>query len=204
MKRIEISSRENTPHFIGCWQLDPNPFCVDIIKFFEAQTSRQNPGATMGGENPEIKKSTDIVIDPVDLNTPELECVSAYLDQLFQCHADYIAQWPFLKSFAPRLDLSSFNIQRYLPGEHFQSIHSERSSLSGAHRLFAWMTYLNDVSDGGATTFSHFGLDIQPRAGKTMIWPAEWTHAHAGQVLNAGKKYIITGWMHFPPSNAAK
>ena len=110
----------------------------------------------------------------------------------------------FLKSFAPRLDLSSFNIQRYLPGEHFQSIHSERSSLSGAHRLFAWMTYLNDVSDGGATTCSHFGLDIQPRAGKTMIWPAEWTHAHAGQVLNAGKKYIITGWMHFPPSNAAK
>ena len=34
--------------------------------------------------------------------------------------------------------------------------------------------------------------------GKTLIWPAEWTHAHMGDVLKSGTKYIITGWMHFP------
>ena len=60
------------------------------------------------------------------------------------------------------------------------------------------MTYLNDVEDGGATHFLHYDLTVQPEAGKTLIWPAEWTHAHAGQVLNSGVKYIITGWMHFP------
>ncbi len=61
------------------------------------------------------------------------------------------------------------------------------------------MTYLNDVQDGGATHFEHQGLDVQPEQGKTLIWPGEWTHAHRGNVVNSGVKYIITGWMHFPP-----
>ena len=60
------------------------------------------------------------------------------------------------------------------------------------------MTYLNDVEDGGNTYFTHYDLKIKPEIGKTLIWPAEWTHAHCGEVLNSGVKYIITGWMHFP------
>ena len=61
------------------------------------------------------------------------------------------------------------------------------------------MTYLNDVSseDGGSTIFTHYGLEFQPRKGQTLIWPAEWTHAHKGSVLTNNSKYIITGWMHF-------
>ena len=89
---------------------------------------------------------------------------------------------------------------KYLPGDHFSHMHTERCDLSTIHRVFAWMTYLNDVEDGGETNFSHYGIRIKPEIGKTLIWPAEWTHAHAGEVLNSGVKYIITGWMHFPRS----
>ena len=39
---------------------------------------------------------------------------------------------------------------------------------------------------------------IKPEIGKTVIWPAEWTHAHAGEIVKSGKKYIITGWMNLP------
>ena len=60
------------------------------------------------------------------------------------------------------------------------------------------MTYLNDVQDGGNTYFNHYDLRVKPEIGKTLIWPAEWTHAHSGEVLRSGVKYIITGWMHFP------
>ena len=60
------------------------------------------------------------------------------------------------------------------------------------------MTYLNDVNDGGATYFSHYDLEVKPIKGLTLIWPAEWTHAHRGNVLKTGLKYIITGWLHFP------
>ena len=60
------------------------------------------------------------------------------------------------------------------------------------------MTYLNDVQDGGETEFPMFGLKVNPEKGKTLIWPAEWTHAHLGAVVKKGNKYIITGWMHYP------
>ena len=59
------------------------------------------------------------------------------------------------------------------------------------------MTYLNDVgSDDGGTTVTHYNLEIQPKRGLTLIWPAEWTHAHKGSVLRKNSKYIMTGWMH--------
>ena len=71
--------------------------------------------------------------------------------------------------------------------------------LSQLHRVFAYMTYLNDVEEGGTTDFDNYGIKIKPEKGKTLIWPAEWTHAHTGSVLEGGKKYIITGWMNFAP-----
>ena len=98
-----------------------------------------------------------------------------------------------------RLDIGPFNIQRYLPSDHFQMVHAERMSLATSHRVLAWMTYLNDVEEGGATQFTHYDLEIIPRRGKTLIWPADWTHAHCGKVINKGSKYIITGWLHLPP-----
>ena len=39
----------------------------------------------------------------------------------------------------------------------------ERDSISSAHRVFAWMTYLNDVKDGGSTDFKHFDISVEPK-----------------------------------------
>ena len=58
------------------------------------------------------------------------------------------------------------------------------------------MTYLNDVEKGGSTFFKHYDLEIYPQKGVTLIWPAEWTHAHKGNKIISGSKYIITGWMN--------
>ena len=102
-----------------------------------------------------------------------------------------------MATIAENLEIGSFNLQRYQSGQHFQKIHSERTSLNTLHRVLAWMTYLNDVDEGGSTYFSHYDIEVQPRKGLTLIWPAEWTHAHKGNVVNEGSKYIITGWMNF-------
>jgi hypothetical protein len=124
--------------------------------------------------------------------------VKAYIDILYEFFKDYLEQFPFLASIMPRADVSSFNIQKYLPGGHFKLEHSERTAIINSHRVLVWLTYLNDVEDGGTTTFTHQNLQVQPEKGKTVIWPAEWTHSHTGDVLNSGTKYICTGWMHFP------
>ena len=68
----------------------------------------------------------------------------------------------------------------------------------GGQRMVTVLAYLNDVEDGGETYFDHFNLKIKPTIGKTLIWPAEWTHAHRGELLKKGQKFIITGWMQFP------
>jgi len=60
------------------------------------------------------------------------------------------------------------------------------------------MTYLNDDFVGGTTSFTHHNIDVQPITGKTLIWPAEWTHAHKGNIVESGTKYIATGWIHLP------
>ncbi|MSR12724.1 MAG: 2OG-Fe(II) oxygenase [Gammaproteobacteria bacterium] len=200
MKRIELDSPSVVPHFIGSWFIENLSLCETLIDFFETQKRHQTQGQTAGGMNLEAKNSIDLSIRPRDLEAPDHQPVRDYIDALFACYKDYLEQWPFLKSVLPRVELGSFNIQRYQPGGHFLKIHSERTTVGTSHRVLAWMTYLNDVNDGGSTRFVHQDLEVQPQRGKTLIWPAEWTHAHQGNVVNSGTKYIITGWMHFPRS----
>lgn len=201
VERKDLES--NAPHFIGSWNMQDASICDELIQFFEAHPELQTQGKTAGGLNLESKKSTDLTIRPREIHLDDHEPVRHYLQTLFACHQDYLEQWPFLKNVLPSPELSSFNIQRYEAGGHFLKVHSERTTLATSHRVLAWMTYLNDVEDGGNTHFVHQQLDIQPRKGLTLIWPAEWTHAHQAQILNSGSKYIITGWMHFPANAAA-
>tara|TARA_B110000438_G_scaffold137684_1_gene133004 strand:+ start:742 stop:1341 length:600 start_codon:yes stop_codon:yes gene_type:complete len=196
MKKIDINTKET--HFIGCWDLENNKLCSEIIKFFEDNKNLQTQGASGAGVNLQIKKTTDIVVKPNDLKIKKYEIFQKYISELHKCYFDYQNQWPFLKTMLKNVNIPSFNIQKYEQGGHFASLHSERTTLNTLHRLFAWMTYLNDVDDGGQTNFSHYGIKIKPTTGKTLIWPAEWTHAHTGEILKSGTKYIVTGWMLFP------
>ena len=200
MQRMILPSHNDHPNFIGAWMLEPLSLCDEIITYFENNKGRQKKGISGKGVNLETKNSIDITLAPNELNRAGNEVFKTYFESLFNCYKDYVAQWPFLKVVAEELHVGSFNLQRYQSGQHFQKMHTERSSLSNLHRLFAWMTYLNDVDsdDGGTTVFSHYGMEIQPKKGLTLIWPAEWTHAHKGSVLRKNSKYIITGWMHFP------
>ena len=196
MKRLKLDSDQI--NFIGIWNLENNELCKDIINFFETNIDLQKDGTTGDGKKTELKKTTDINIHPNNLKEEKFVHIKNYIKSLHNCYLDYQEQWPFLKDKINTVDIPTFNIQRYNPGDHFSHIHTERSSLNSLHRVFAWMTYLNDVDDSGKTHFTHYDLKIKPEIGKTLIWPAEWTHAHRGEILNNGVKYIITGWMHFP------
>ena len=166
----------------------------------ENNKNLQKPGVSGVGKNLKIKKTTDIYITPDNLKKPQFQILQKYINELHKCFLDYQNQWTFLKSMLKTVYVPGFNIQKYSPGGHYASVHSERTSLETLHRLLAWMTYLNDVDDGGQTNFSHYGIKIKPETGKTLIWPAEWTHAHTGEILKSGTKYIVTGWIHFPSS----
>ena len=197
MKREKIVSENE--NFIGCWKIENSKLFDQIINFFEQNPQIQNKGYASDRIDEQIKKTTDITIDPIDLKKKEYGIFNSYFEELFKCYEDYKKQWPFIEKTIEILDIPNFNVQRYNPGDHFSHIHCERDNSKNMHRVFAWMTYLNDIkSENGTTNFTHYNIKIQPEQGKTLIWPAEWTHAHAGEILKVETKYIITGWMCFP------
>ncbi len=197
MKRADLDKANLTPNFIGSWIIEPT-LCEEVIAYFEGNKHQQFQGTTAGGLNLETKNRQDITLSPKELNLPENKIYLKYFQSLFECYKDYNLQWPFLAEIVNHLDIGNFNIGKYEAGQHFQKIHCERSGLSTLHRLFAFMTYLNDVEEGGSTYFNHYDLEIKPKKGLTLIWPSEWTHSHKGNILKSGLKYIITGWLTFP------
>ncbi len=198
IERQNVDGSEH-PNFISAWTMPDATVCDNLITFFEDNDGSQSPGiAGDGNVTDTIKKSMDMTIDPRDLEDERFAPVARYMEVLSACFKDYLMQWEFLKSILPNAHVGSFNIQRYDEGGHYQGVHSERVSLDSIHRMLVWMTYLNHVDEGGETEFPHYGLKVKPARGKTIIWPAEWTHAHAGGLVTKGRKYIITGWMHFP------
>ena len=197
MQRIALQKSTLIPNFIGSWMIEPLSLCDELITYFESDIAKQQMGATGGGRNLSVKDRMDIAIAPNQLDLPGNEVFKLYINSLFTCYKDYLVQWPFLAEIAQNLEMGSFNLGRYQRGQHFQKMHTERVDLGSLHRVLAWMTYLNDVDEGGETCFSHYGLNIKPRKGLTMIWPAEWTHAHKGNVLLGESKYMITGWLTF-------
>ena len=108
--------------------------------------------------------------------------------------SQYTDKFSFLKNYS-NYQVPSFNIQKYDIGGHYNLEHCERESPVNSNRYFAWMTYLNDVNEGGETEFSYFDKKIKPLTGKTLIWPSDWTHAHKANKVDNGLKYILTGWI---------
>ncbi len=197
MERVNKANSNLNPNFIGSWLIKPTSICDELIDYFESKEDKQRKGICSGGINTETKDSIDITIKPKEILLPGNEIFKKYFNELFLCQLDYVKQWPFINEISKKFEIGSFNLQRYKPGQHFKKIHTERSGIDSLHRIFAFMTYLNNVEEGGSTYFKHYDLEIQPQQGLTLIWPAEWTHAHKGNILKKGSKYIITGWLNF-------
>ena len=191
---VKINSK-NEPHFIGMWELNNDDLCQNIINLFEKRNDRHGQGEIGGAIKIDKKDTIDISIDIYELfNESEFSIINPYINFISNCYMQYCQDWPFLERFK-NVRIGRFNLQKYHVGQHFSQIHSERMRLNESLRLFAFMTYLNDVDIGGETTFNHYGIKIKPKKGITLIWPAEWTHAHAGLTVESGEKYIATGWI---------
>ena len=77
----------------------------------------------------------------------------------------------------------------------YPEIHEKLQLLLLKKNIVIISKFLNNVEDGGNTTFPYFDLTIKPEKGKLLIWPAEWTHTHCGEKVHSDVKYIMTGWI---------
>ena len=174
--------------------------CDEIIKFFDQTYTSKPAGLKAFNRNRQKICSTltlnfgedwainDSVYVFVRLAIEKYREKYDYLNSI-----DKISQWRLCPSY---------NIQRY-DGEQegFFSLHNETSG-SYPYRLLAWMVYLNDAECG--TEFPYQEKTIIPKTGRTVIWPAAWTHPHRGVTPNVGLKYIATGWFYHLPKGEPK
>ena len=117
----------------------------------------------------------------------------------------YVKKYDFLDVFfdKPWCRISPhYNVQRYDGNkEGYFSLHNEQSGMY-PYRMLVWMIYLNDAKSG--TEFPYQNKTITPKTGRTVIWPASWTHPHKGVTPNIGIKYIATGWFYYLPKGEPK
>jgi hypothetical protein len=177
--------------FIGEYEIDTG-LCDAIINYFEDSRTDKRVGATLKGIDKSYKDSTDALLIG-DLR-------GEYIKELDKCIHKYKEQWPNCNNIVNNWTvIENINIQKYDPGQGYRAVHCERSEGKdpACKRFLVFMTYLNDVNDSGETEFVHQERRIKPVKGKTVVWPAEWTHAHRGIVSNSETKYIVTGWLSF-------
>ena len=177
--------------------------CNSFIETFEASDDKQ-PGVLYGPEGHSSKggkKSTDLTFHPGYLeNDTWGPLLSKLIPIVEKGKDDYIVRnlTAMQKMDAFRID-SHFNMQRYLPEEGFSSWHCERAGLKHSGRILVWMVYLNTVTDRGETEFLYQHHFEEPKEGKLVIWPSDWTFMHRGVPSLTQTKYILTGWFtHFP------
>ena len=190
----EFNLKENS--FIGSWTI-PVSICDELINHFNNNLSQTIDGV-LGKEVYNVKKddkdSKDLCIDSDNFNYPFDE-YRLYLNECFNLYKKKFEALNFVNKISVK---ESWNIQYYKPKGGFKVWHTENDGYNdeSRKRALVFMTYLNDVEDGG-THFYYEGLTVPCIKGLTLIWPADWTHLHKGQISNTKEKYIATGWLSY-------
>jgi hypothetical protein len=186
-------------NFLRAYDTDP-AIAAGIIEYFHDHAEDHRAGVScIDGEvivDKNVKDSTDLGVE--DLNDPR---IVAWLGELTECAKKYEMEFPGNRVAATAWGISEIiNIQYYRPGGGYRDWHTERiNAHQCVYRHLVFMTFLNDIPRGcgGGTEFGHQRMVIDAKAGRTCIWPADWTYMHRGVVSPTHEKYIITGWFSY-------
>ena len=169
-------------------------FCQALIAKFE-DCPDKGPGQTLKGYNPDSKKTTDLMLSGHPAFKEEDETL--YLSLTLNMR-DYFNQLQYRPWKGP-FDDTGYNMQRQLPGEYF-NWHTDfyADPWSNIVRAFTFIWYLNDVPGAGGYTEFCNGLQVEPREGRLVMFPSDFSNMHRGVSPETSTKYIVTGWVHQP------
>ena len=180
--------------FIQETMLEDTSICDQLIEYHKNNLEYKKAGKTTGN-NIKIKGkvSTDVTVFIGNQNP----IIHMYLQEVMKAVHTYVETYK-LNDLGFSVTLrEAFNIQHYAPNEGFLGWHCERSQTQTNQRALVFMTYLNDVTDGGETEYYFQKLKVKPVKGKMVVWPTDFTHLHRGITSPTQEKYIATGWYNF-------
>jgi hypothetical protein len=185
--------------FIGVFDdVVSKEYCKDVVNYFEyvknaslTSTRQQDEGV------PRLKKddSTYFFQDEM-IKEYQLQNTHILREANFgitDCINAYFAKYDALESV--HYGMYSYRLQKTEIGGGYHVWHNEKGNLENQHRLLAVIIYLNDVDEGGETEFLYYPRRVQPKAGRVLLCPGEFTHTHRGNPPISNEKYIITTWI---------
>lgn len=187
-------------NFIGRFQAKETNFCDSLIKYFnESSLIGRGTILNKAGETLVDSAVKDTTALTIDFNTDKDDAIEYYLRILAASIEAYKKEYSYCDGYSAWGIVEQGVIQLYNPFSKGFIYHTERFSAKppSSNRHLVFMTYLNDVDQGGETEFFYQKLNVKPTKGLTLIWPADWTHTHRGNPLGNHKKYIITGWLSY-------
>tara|TARA_Y100000004_G_C8936650_1_gene422400 strand:+ start:164 stop:787 length:624 start_codon:yes stop_codon:yes gene_type:complete len=186
--------------------------CEDLINIFHSAENDGaiNIGAMAGGVDKAVKDTTDY---DLQLNSSfDGSRLNELITDVFNdvLNNKYFNDWGFEADYYHRRIVDDktywpcFNIQKYVKNEgHYNAFHLESEDINSCSRVFVFILYLNDVNEGGETTFlfKEDGEDdffkVKPKAGRLVIHPAGWPFIHKGEMPLSDDKYILTTWLTY-------
>jgi hypothetical protein len=168
-------------------------FCQGLIAKFEECPDKE-PGQTLRGYNSNLKISTDLMLSGHQSFTEEDHTLFLSLTLNMRDYLQQIKRLPWKGPF----DDTGYNLQRTMPGEHF-NWHTDfyADPWNNTLRVATFIWYLNDVPEPGGCTEFYNGLKVQPKQGRLLMFPADFSNMHRG-VSPEIPKYIVTGWISQP------
>ena len=171
----------------------PGDVCAEIIERFEQNPEDQYQGRVgqQTTEDIDIKRSTDLVVSG---KTHWKDIDRLLFSSLDRALHEFNDLYPFFKG---QFKDMGYSIQRTAVGEYYHW-HIDGGSHEFSHRQLVAIWYLNNLNgSGGTTEFRYQEINVNPEAGKLILFPPFWTHEHRGQALQRGSKYIATTWVVF-------
>lgn len=175
-------------NFIRTYQLQNKSLSDQLIAYHKMNSEYKEPGLTYAGLDKKVKNSMDVVF----FNNSHNSIVREYFKEISNFLSEYMNFYKldgYLKTA-----VGGTNIQYYPAKEGgFFNYHYERGSLEHSDRQIVFMTYLNDIEEGGETEFYWQNIKMKPKKGLTVLWPSDFTHRHRGLPCDV-EKWITTGW----------
>jgi len=197
--------------FIACYDnAFTDKFCDDTVRMFHHLQDKYGDQFPDESDNPMVNHKFNNVSHRRD-NSRFLQQIADEWDEddrqdnLRLCKTFYDTIDKYLKEYIKSIGKSlgnlkadCFKVHHYPPGGHFAVFHHEHSGENERYksRVLVYMLYLGeDICNGeGTTEFIYQGIRVEPKKGRLVIFPADFTHTHRGYPTYQQEKYIATGW----------
>ena len=132
-----------------------NEQCQGLISAFEGMSQHHETINNLGKPN----------FTQLNVNRHYVQGVNYLVDRVRTCLEIYQSDlWGLSRHMPPMKSLESFRVKRYVPGgdDRFDE-HIDVGDHASAKRYLALLFYLNDVDEGGETTFPFHDMIVKPQ-----------------------------------------